>query len=146
MSSGPINILLVEDNPGDARLTQEAFKEGRFLNKIEWVKDGEEAMDFLNKKGRHKNAPTPEIILLDLNLPKKDGREVLAEIKDSDKIKHIPVIVMTTSKDHEDLIKTYDLQANCFIQKPVGTDQFIKVVKDLQNFWFEIVILPKKGD
>jgi len=138
----PVEILLVEDNLGDARLTREALKEGKVYNNLHWVKDGVEAMEFLHKEGKHKGAPKPDIILLDLNLPKKDGREVLEEIKADDKLKRIPVVILTTSQAEEDVLKTYQLHANCYVTKPVDLEQFIKVVKSIDNFWLTVVTLP----
>ncbi len=141
---GPIEILLVEDNPGDVRLTIEALKEGKVSNKINVVMDGMDAMAFLHREGKYKDAPVPDLILLDLNLPKKNGREVLAEIKVDSKLKHIPVVVLTTSQAEKDIIMTYNMHANCYITKPVDFDQFIGVVKSIENFWFTVVKLPPK--
>lgn len=140
----PIEILMVEDNPGDVRLAQEALKENKILNNMHVTMDGEEAMAFLNREGIYEDAPRPDVILLDLNLPKKDGREVLGEIKKDPKLKRIPVVVLTTSRAEEDIIKTYDLHANCYITKPVDLDRFISVVKSIENFWLSIVKLPPK--
>lgn len=139
-----IEILLVEDNPGDVRLTQEAFKEAKVKNKLHVVQDGEEAIAFLHKEEKYKDAPKPDIILLDLNLPKKDGREVLAEIKEDPDLRRIPVVILTTSKAEEDIIKTYSLHANCYITKPVDLDEFLKVIKSIENFWLVFVKLPPK--
>ena len=139
-----VDILLVEDNPGDVRLTKEALKDAKVLNEIYVAKDGVEAMDFLYKKGQFAEAPVPDMILLDLNLPKKDGREVLAEIKKDPKLKHIPVIVLTTSKADEDIIKTYNLHANAYITKPVDLNRFVEIIHALEEFWFTIVKLPPK--
>mgnify|MGYP001578037628 CR=1 FL=1 len=141
----PVQILLVEDNPGDVRLTMEALKEAKVLNKLTVVKDGIEALTLLRKQGPHADAARPDLILLDLNLPRKDGREVLAEIKADDNLKRIPVVVLTTSKDEQDVVKTYNLYANCYITKPVDLDQFITVVKSIEDFWLGIVVLPKNG-
>jgi chemotaxis family two-component system response regulator Rcp1 len=138
----PIEILLVEDNPGDHRLTQEALKEGKVYNNLSWVKDGTEALDFLHRRGKHVRAPRPDIILLDLNLPKKDGRAVLAEIKADHELRTIPVVVLTTSKAEEDVLKSYDLHANCYVTKPVDLDKFITVVQSIDRFWLTIVTLP----
>jgi len=138
----PIEILLVEDNPGDVRLTQEIFKESKVLNNLSVVENGVEAMNFLRREGKYVYAPYPDLILLDLNLPKKDGREVLAEIKSSDKLKRIPVVILTISKAEEDIIKSYELNANCYITKPIDLDQFIRVVKSIEDFWLSIVKLP----
>lgn len=139
----PVQILLVEDNPGDVRLTIEALKEAKVLNKLIIVKDGVEALSLLRQEGVHAQAARPDLILLDLNLPKKDGREVLAEIKNDDKLKHIPVVILTTSRDEQDVLKSYNLHANCYISKPVELDQFIRVVKSIEDFWLGIVVLPK---
>ena len=138
----PVEILLVEDNPGDIRLTKEAMKEAKIINNLNVVEDGVEALAYLRKKGKFKDANRPDLILLDINLPKKNGREVLAEIKQDKNLKQIPVIILTISKAEEDIIKTYELHANCFITKPVDMDQFIKVVKSIEYFWFSIVKLP----
>jgi two-component system, chemotaxis family, response regulator Rcp1 len=137
-----IDILLVEDNLGDARLAQEALKDSKIKNKLHIVTDGEEASDFLSKKGKYSNAPRPDLILLDLNLPKKDGRELLAEIKNDPDLKRIPVVILTISKAEEDIIKTYNLHANCYITKPIDLDQFMKVIKSIEEFWLTIVVLP----
>jgi len=144
--SKPIEILLVEDNPGDVRLTKEALKEGKVLNKLYVVEDGMEAVEFLNREGRYADMPRPELILLDLNLPKKDGREVLTEIKTNEELRRIPVVVLTTSRSEEDVLKSYDLNANCYITKPVDLDQFISVVKSINEFWLTIVKLPGGGE
>jgi CheY-like chemotaxis protein len=142
----PINILLVEDNPGDVHLTKEALKDTKILNQLYVVEDGVEAMAFLRRQGKYaKAAVRPDLILLDLNLPKKDGREVLAEIKQDDDLKRIPVVVLTVSKAEEDIIKTYNLHANCYITKPVDLSQFMEVVNAIENFWFVIVKLPPNG-
>lgn len=137
-----IEILLVEDNPGDRRLTQEALMESKLMNNLHFVTDGVEAMEYLRKTGLYHNAQTPDIILLDLNLPRKNGLEVLSEIREDPKLKVIPVVVFTSSKAEEDIIKTYDRHANCYIQKPIDFEQFIKVVKSIEDFWFTIVKLP----
>ena len=143
MTNGsPIEILLVEDSPGDVRLTVEALAEAKVTNTLHVVEDGVEAMDFLNRRGRYAAAPRPDLILLDLNLPRKDGREVLAEIKKDPKIKHIPVVVLTTSKAEHDVFRSYSLHANCYITKPVDFDQFIEVVKSIEDFWLSVVRLP----
>lgn len=139
-----IDILLVEDNPGDVRLTREALKDAKVLNEVYVAQDGVEAMDFLQKKGKFADAPTPDIVLLDLNLPRKDGREVLADIKGNPKLKHIPVVILTTSKADEDIIKTYNLHANAYITKPVDLTRFIEIIHALEDFWFSIVRLPPK--
>jgi two-component system, chemotaxis family, response regulator Rcp1 len=140
----PVDVLLVEDNPGDVRLTIEVLKEAKIINKLSVATDGVEAMDFLQKKGKFQDAPRPDLILLDLNLPKKDGREVLAEIKTDPDLKRIPVVILTTSQDEQDILKSYNLHANCYITKPVDLTQFIAVVKAVENFWVSIVKLPPK--
>ena len=142
--SVPIEILLVEDNPGDVRLTQEALKEHKIVNSLQVAKDGVEAINFLRREGEHVDAVRPDLILLDLNLPKMDGREVLTEIKKDDDLRRIPVVVLTTSRAEEDIIRTYDCHANCYITKPVDFDQFINVVKSIEDFWLSVVKLPHK--
>ncbi len=141
-SGRPVEILLVEDNPGDVRLTQEALKEGKVYNNLHWAKDGVEALEFLWRQGKNEKAPRPDIILLDLNLPKKDGREVLAVIKRDDQLKHIPVVVLTTSKAEEDVLRSYELHANCYVSKPVDLEKFIAVVQSIDRFWLTVVTLP----
>ena len=138
----PVEILLVEDNPGDERLTREALKEGKVYSNLHWVKDGVEAMQFLRREGKYTDVPRPDIILLDLNLPKKDGREVLQDIKNDDKLKRIPVVVLTTSKAEEDVLRSYNLHANCYVTKPVDLEKFIVVVKSIDVFWLTVVTLP----
>ena len=138
----PIEILLVEDNPGDARLTLEVFKEAKVLNNLNVAIDGVDALEFLRKQGKYQNAPRPDIILLDLNLPKKDGREVLAEIKADEELKRIPVVVLTTSKAEEDILRTYSLHANCYLTKPVELDAFFELMKSFEQFWLSLVKLP----
>ncbi len=140
----PVDILLVEDNPGDVRLTKEALKDAKVLNEIYVARDGVEAMQFVHREGSFANAPMPDLILLDLNLPRKDGREVLAEIKKDPKLQHIPVVVLTTSKADEDIIKTYNLHANAYITKPVDLNRFVEIMHALEQFWFTIVKLPPK--
>lgn len=140
----PIEILLVEDNPGDVRLTLEAFKDAKVCNNLSVVHDGIEALAFLNRDGEFAQAPRPDLILLDLNLPKKDGREVLLEIKADENLRRIPVVILTTSQAEEDIFRTYNLHANCYITKPVDFDQFIKVVKSIEEFWLTIVKLPRE--
>ncbi|HWY37632.1 MAG TPA: response regulator [Bacteroidia bacterium] len=140
----PVDILLVEDNPGDIRLTREALKDGRLQNTLSVVMDGEEAILYLKKKGPYKDSNTPDIILLDLNLPKKDGREVLAEIKSDTALKCIPVIILTTSSAQQDIHTTYSHHANCYIMKPVDFNQFITVIRTIEDFWLTIVRLPDK--
>lgn len=140
----PVNILLVEDNLGDVRLTQEALKEGKVLNNLSVARDGEEAMEFLGRKGKYANAARPDLILLDLNMPKKDGRAVLTDIKNDEELRSIPVVVLTTSVAEQDILKAYNLHANCYITKPVDLGQFIEVVKNINDFWFSVVKLPTK--
>lgn len=137
-----IEILLVEDNPGDVRLMQEALKDNKLRNNLSVVSDGIEAMRFLRREGHYADAPRPDLVLLDLNLPRLDGREVLKQIKDDDALKRIPVVVLTTSKAEEDIVKSYDLHANCFITKPVDLDRFIQIVRAIEDFWFTMVKLP----
>ena len=137
-----IEILLVEDNPGDVRLTKEALKECKMHNNLAVVGDGTEAIAFLRQEGKYVDSPRPDLILLDLNLPKTDGREVLKTIKTDHELRRIPVVILTTSKAEEDVIRTYDLHANCYITKPVDLDQFIRVVKSIESFWLTIVKLP----
>jgi len=141
-TSGPVEILLVEDNPGDMRLTLEALKEGKVYSNLHWARDGVEALEFLRNEGKHAKAPRPDIILLDLNLPKKDGREVLSVIKNDDNLKHIPVVILTTSKAEEDVVRSYNLHANCYVTKPVDLEKFINVVHAIDRFWLTIVTLP----
>ncbi len=138
----PAVILLVEDNEGDARLAKEALRDGRVSNELHHVKDGVEAMQFLNKEGEFSDAPRPDLILLDLNMPRMDGREVLEEIHKDNNLSNIPVIVLTTSQSDIDIAKSYNLNANCFISKPVDFDQFVAVVRSIEHFWFTIVSLP----
>ena len=139
-----IEILLVEDNEGDARLAKEAMRDSKIRNTIHHVIDGVEAMDYLRKKGKYAGAPRPDIVLLDLNLPRKDGREVLAEIKEDDDLKRIPVVILTVSKSEEDILKTYNWHANCYISKPIDLTEFLKVVKSIEEFWLTVVRLPPK--
>jgi CheY-like chemotaxis protein len=140
----PTDILVVEDNPGDARLIKEVLNGNKIYCRLHIVKDGVEAMNFLNKKAEFVGSPRPDLIFLDLNLPRKDGREVLAEIKSDDNLKQIPVVIMTTSQAEEDIFKSYSLHANCYVTKPLDLDQFVKVVKSIEEFWFSLVKLPKK--
>ena len=142
--NGSIKVLLVEDNPGDVRLTKEALKEGKMLNRVTVVGDGVEALSFLRRQGKYADAGQPDLILLDLNLPKKDGRQVLAEIKADPGLKRIPVVVLTTSSAEEDILKTYDLHANCYVTKPVDLEQFMRVVKSIEDFWVTVVKLPSE--
>jgi chemotaxis family two-component system response regulator Rcp1 len=138
----PIDILLVEDNPGDVRLTIEALKEAKVLNKLTTVSDGVEALDYLKQRSKYTQATRPDLIFLDLNLPKKDGREVLAAIKNDPDLKRIPVVILTTSKAESDVLKAYNLHANCYVTKPVELDQFLIVVKSIEDFWLTVVKLP----
>ena len=137
-----VDILLVEDNEGDARLAKEAMRDSKLRNILHHVADGEEAMAFLKKEGKYSLVPRPDLILLDLNLPKKDGRQVLAEVKGDDRFKRIPVVILTVSSAEEDSLKTYNLHANCFITKPIDLGQFMKVVRSIEDFWLTIVKLP----
>ena len=139
------NILLVEDSPGDVRLTREAFKDAKIYINLHVAKDGIEAMAFLNREGEYAAVPRPDLILLDLNLPRKDGRQVLEEIKESPSLKSIPVVILTTSASDEDVLRSYRLHANCYISKPVDLDGFLKVVASIDNFWLSIVTLPHKA-
>ena len=141
---GLVDILLVEDNPGDVRLSQEAWKESRIRNRLHVAEDGVEAMAFLRREGRYAGAVRPHLILLDLNLPRKDGREVLADIKKDPKLKHIPVVILSTSKAEQDVLSTYELHANCYISKPLDMDQFVRVVRAIEEFWLATVTLPPR--
>lgn len=138
----PVNILLVEDNPGDAKLAEVALKNAKVRNVLNHVQDGVEAMCYLRKEGAYAKAVRPDLILLDLNLPKMDGREVLAAIKSDDNLKRIPVVILTASRAEEDIFKSYNLHANCFISKPLDLNQFVEVVKQIESFWLTIVMLP----
>ncbi|HEY5933502.1 MAG TPA: response regulator [Kofleriaceae bacterium] len=144
MSGKPIEILLVEDNPADVRLTQEALREGKVRNNLHVARDGVEALEFLRRQGKFAGSPRPDLVLLDLNLPRKDGREVLAQVKDDDELKTIPVVVLTTSSAEIDILRSYSLHANCYITKPVDLEQFVKVVKTIDDFWLTVVRLPKE--
>lgn len=137
-------ILLVEDNPGDARLAQEALKEGRMTSRLKVVVDGVEAMSFLRREGQYQGSPRPNLILLDLNLPRKDGRQVLAELKADEDLRRIPVVVLTTSQAEQDVMRSYDLHANCYITKPVDLDRFISVVRSIEEYWCSVVTLPPR--
>lgn len=139
----PVEILLVEDNPGDVGLTKASLRESKILNRLSVVRDGEEAMSFLRRQGEYAEARRPDLILLDLNLPKKDGREVLAEVKADAELRRIPVVVLTSSAAEQDILRSYDLHANCYITKPVDLEQFSVVVKTIEEFWFTIVMLPE---
>lgn len=139
----PIEILLVEDNPADVRLMREALKESKVRNDMHVVEDGVEAMAYLRRQGKYSKSSVPDIVFLDLNLPKKSGIEVLAEVKADESLKKIPIVVLTTSKDEVDIVKSYNLHANCFITKPVDLEQFIHVIKSTEDFWLTIVKLPR---
>lgn len=141
----PITILMADDDEDDRLMAKEAFEENKLFNTIQFVKDGEELMDYLNKKGGYneENAPTPGLILLDLNMPKKDGRTALEEIKKTSELKRIPIVVMTTSKSDEDILRSYDLGVSSFISKPVTFESLVEVIKTITNYWFGIVVLPK---
>ena len=141
----PIEILLIEDNPGDVLLTKEALHDDKVKVNLSVVSDGEEALTYLYRRGRHVHAPRPDLILLDLNLPRKDGREVLAQIKNDLALRRIHVVVLTTSETEEDIVKAYSLNANCYVQKPIDLEQFIKVVKSIESFWFTVVKLPESS-
>ena len=143
-NNNPIEILLIEDNPGDIRLTQEAFKFNKIPSRLHVTRDGIEALDFLYRRNDFAESPVPDLILLDLNLPKKSGREVLAEIKKDENLRRIPVIVLTTSDAEEDIFNAYDLHTNCYITKPVDLDEFMKIIKAIEDFWFTIVSLPAR--
>ncbi len=135
-------ILLVEDNPGDVFLTQEALREGKFPHRLSVAEDGEQAMRFLRKEGTYKNAPQPDLILMDLNLPKKDGREVLEEVKNDPGLRHIPVIVLTMSEADQDIARAYKLHANCYLTKPIQMDDFLNMIRSVEDFWLRVVRLP----
>ena len=141
----PVTVLMVEDNDGDARLAEEALKESKLLNGLHRVKDGAEALDFVRRRGSFSKAPRPDLILLDLNLPKIDGREVLAELKADDDLKTIPVVILTTSEADEDILKSYRLHANCYVTKPVDLDKVLVLVRRLEDFWLSVVKLPQGG-
>jgi CheY-like chemotaxis protein len=141
---GAIDILMVEDNPGDVRLTQEALKEAKVLNHLHVVEDGEAALDYLYQRGMYSLAPRPDLVLLDLNLPRKDGREVLAEIKSDAMLKSIPVVVLTTSHAEADIVRAYNLNANCYVTKPVDFQRFTEIVRTIEDFWLTVVTLPPK--
>ncbi|MEI6599230.1 MAG: response regulator [Comamonadaceae bacterium] len=140
--SRQIEILLVEDNPGDARLTQEAMRAAKMTNVLHVVEDGEQAMEFLRRRSRFKDAPRPDLILLDLNLPKKDGRSVLAEVKTDPDLRRIPVVVLTTSRSEEDVLQAYDMHANAYVTKPVNLEKFMRIVALIDEFWLKVVTLP----
>jgi len=138
----PVQILIVEDNPGDARLVREVMRDSKILNEIHWVADGVEALAFLRRQGKYSDAPRPNLMFLDLNMPRKDGREVLREVKGDADLRRIPVVVMTSSQAEEDIARAYDQHANCYVRKPIDFEQFHAVVKTLENFWFTTVELP----
>jgi chemotaxis family two-component system response regulator Rcp1 len=142
----PVHILLVEDNPVDVMITKEAFSSGNVATRLSVVNDGVEAIEFLRREGEYADAERPDLILLDLNLPRKDGRELLAEIKQDSYLKRIPVIILTTSQDERDICNSYDLHANCFVTKPATLNDFVAVVKEIEGFWFQLVKLPPDGD
>jgi CheY-like chemotaxis protein len=142
MMSDVVDILLVEDNPGDVRLTREALKEAKVRNELHVATDGVEALAFLRREGVHKKAVRPSLVLLDLNLPRKNGREVLAEMKEDPDLRRIPVVILTTSQAEQDIVKAYDLHVNCYINKPVDLEQFLQVVKSIEDFWLTLVKLP----
>ena len=144
-SGDPADILLVEDNPGDVRLTKEALKDGEIANTLHVVNDGVEALDFLYQRGEYEDAPRPDVVLLDLNLPRKNGDEVLEEINDDPELAKIPVIILTSSQAQEDVVKTYELHANAYLRKPVDPDGFIETVRSFQSFWLEVIQLPPDG-
>lgn len=139
-----VQLLLVEDNPADARLVREVMRDSKILNEIRWVPDGVEAMAFLRRQGNYADAPRPNLIFLDLNMPKKDGREVLQEIKTDPDLRRIPVVIMTSSQAEEDIARAYDQHANCYVRKPIDFDQFHRVVKEIETFWFTAVELPSR--
>lgn len=139
-----VDILVVEDNPGDARLIREVLTDSDIFSSLHFANDGVEALDFLHNRGKFSGMPKPDLIILDLNLPRKDGREVLAELKSDKDLMHIPVIIMTISQAEEDIIKSYNLHANCYISKPIDLNEFIKVIKSIEDFWFSTVKLPPK--
>ena len=140
-----VQMLLVEDNPGDIRLTKETLRDAKVMVNLHVVGDGVEAMAFLRKEGKHANAPRPDLVLLDLNLPKKDGREVLAEMKQDPDLRRIPVVILTISNGQEDILKSYNLHANAYVTKPLNLEQFAKIVKAIEDFWFTVVKLPPNG-
>jgi CheY-like chemotaxis protein len=142
-AGNPVEILMVEDNPGDVRLTRETLKEGKIHTRLSVVSDGDEALEFLYRRGTHAKAPRPDLILLDLNLPGKSGREVLAEIKADDNLRRIPVVVLTSSQAEQDIVESYNLNANCYVTKPVDLDQFMRVVRSIEDFWLTVVKLPR---
>ncbi|MGQ0650449.1 MAG: response regulator [Gemmatimonadaceae bacterium] len=142
-ATAPIEILLVEDSPADVRLTREALREAKVRNNVHVAVDGVDAMDFLHHRGKHRDTRPPDLILLDLNLPKKDGREVLEEIKNNERLRRIPVVILTTSQSEQDILKSYQLSANAYVTKPVDLDRFLEVVKSIEGFWLEVVKLTR---
>jgi len=140
----PIEILLVEDNPGDARLTQEALREGHVRNRLHHARDGVEAMEFVRREGPYADAPRPDLILLDLNLPRKDGRATLEELKEDPDLRLIPVVILTTSEAEQDILRAYELRGNCYITKPVDLEKFLEIVRLIEDFWLTIVKLPSR--
>jgi len=144
MQARPVEILLVDDSPTDVMMTREALTQARLLNRLHVVEDGIDALDFLRRQGHYASAPRPDLILLDLNLPRKNGQEVLAELKNNDDLRLIPVVILTTSQAEEDIIKSYGLHANCYISKPVDLNNFVKVVHAVESFWFGVAILPPR--
>jgi CheY-like chemotaxis protein len=145
LQARPIEILLIEDNPADIRLTQEGLKEAKIANRLHAVMDGKEALDFLNRRGAHRNAPRPDLILLDLNLPGIDGHAVLRHVKDDPVLRTIPIVVLTSSEAESDVVRSYEEHANCFISKPIDFDGFLRVVQAVEDFWFTVVRLPGAG-
>lgn len=145
-SAKPIVILMAEDSPSDAELAREAFKNGKLLNELVIVPDGVEAMAYMRKEGKYANLPRPDLIVLDLNMPKKDGRQVLAELKQDPSFKFIPVIILTTSEDEADVLKSYELQASCYVTKPMDFEKLLDVAKQIKQFFFSVVTLPPNGD
>jgi chemotaxis family two-component system response regulator Rcp1 len=146
MNGRPVRILLVEDNPGDVRLTRETLKDAKLMVDLHVVGDGVEAMAFLRQEGKYASAPRPDLVLLDLNLPKKDGREVLSEIKQDPNLRRIPVVVLTISSGEEDVLKSYNLHANAYVNKPLNLEEFAKITKAIEDFWFTVVRLPPNGE
>jgi len=146
LAARPLDILLIEDNPGDARLTQEALREARVTNRLSLARDGVEAMAFVRREPPFADAPRPDLILLDLNLPRKDGREVLAELKQDPQLRLIPVVVLTTSEAEQDILRTYELHGNCYITKPVDLEKFLHIVRAVENFWLAVVRLPGRPE
>ena len=143
-ASRPIDILLVEDDPGDELITREAFEHNKLQNRLHVAHDGEEGLNYLYRRGEYQDAPRPDLILLDLNLPRKDGREVLAEVKSDPDLKPIPIVVLTTSQAEQDILRSYELHANCYVTKPVNFERFLEVVQCIENFWLTVVALPPK--